>query len=158
MIPRSRNGQYVLWTTVFGRVIRSSRSNSPVSPSSTLAAAGTGMIQAAFFDDPLIAIESVICSVPASYRTSAFSPYAHAHAGVTPAATNPTASIPATTRQSFTAGDYLAEGVSSVEEVGRVVLLLHRLQPGQARAVVRADRTTGLDIVHVPTGRVRADR
>ena len=36
------------------------------------------MIQAAFFDDPLIAIDSVICSVPASCWTNAFSPYARA--------------------------------------------------------------------------------
>ena len=32
----------------------------------------------AFFDEPLIAIDKVICSVPSAYRTSAFSPYARA--------------------------------------------------------------------------------
>ncbi len=36
------------------------------------------MIQAAFFDAPRTDIESVICSVPPAYWTSAFSPYTRA--------------------------------------------------------------------------------
>jgi hypothetical protein len=127
--PVSRNGQYVFFTTIFGRVSCPSSSNVAGSPRVTSAAAGTGMIQAAFFDEPRIAIDSTISSVLPSKRTSAFSPvaracdsssaryppHAQAQAGEIPIDTSPRARMPATGRHVFMAQTVLRQRCTARE-------------------------------------------